>query len=148
MERVGLTTDKIDIVIQTHLHFDHCYNTRKCVNARVVVQRDELDFAVTSGPYQGMYKRELLEGLDFDVVEGDHTLFEGLELLHVPGHSPGCQAVAVQTDKERAIIAGFCSTNDNFFPRKAHPLIGAPVLLPGLFVNGIAVHTGLFQGAP
>ena len=31
LESVNLSPDKIDIVIQTHLHFDHCYNTRKCL---------------------------------------------------------------------------------------------------------------------
>ena len=145
LERVGLTADKIDIVIQTHLHFDHCYNTRKCINARIIVQRDELHFAMNPGPFRGMYKSELLEGLNFEVLKGDRRLFEGIELLHVPGHSPGCQAVAVQTDKGRAIISGFCSINENFFPRKAHPLIGAPVLLPGLFVDGVQAYESILR---
>ena len=35
---VNLAPEDIDIVIQTHLHNDHCENTYKCTNAKVYVQ--------------------------------------------------------------------------------------------------------------
>ena len=37
LNKVGLKPEDIDIVIQTHLHFDHCGNTAKCTKAKVVV---------------------------------------------------------------------------------------------------------------
>src|SRR3972149_142794 len=45
LSSVGVTPDDIDIVVQTHLHFDHALNTDKCRNARVYVQKDELEQA-------------------------------------------------------------------------------------------------------
>jgi N-acyl homoserine lactone hydrolase len=65
LSSVSLTPEKIGIVIQTHLHFNHCYNTRKCVNAKVVVQEDELKFAFSPSPFGGFYGKELFEGLNF-----------------------------------------------------------------------------------
>ena len=44
LKSVDLTPEGIDIVIQTHLHYDHCGNTYKCKNAEVIVQRKELEF--------------------------------------------------------------------------------------------------------
>jgi len=38
----GLRPKDIDIVIQTHLHLDHCGYTRQCTNAEVIVQEDEI----------------------------------------------------------------------------------------------------------
>ena len=64
LDSINLTPDKIDIVIQTHLHFDHCYNTRKCKRAKVVVQEDELKFVDNPAPFDGLYRKGLLAGLN------------------------------------------------------------------------------------
>ena len=45
LEAVGTAPDAIDIVIQTHLHFDHCGNLPECKNAEVIVQEEELSFS-------------------------------------------------------------------------------------------------------
>src|SRR4030065_1238062 len=37
LNALGLTPGDIDIVIQTHLHYDHCGNTTKCTRAKVIV---------------------------------------------------------------------------------------------------------------
>ncbi len=142
---VGLTPEKVDVVIQTHLHFDHCYNTRKCVNAKVIVQEDELNFAHSAGPFQGLYRKELFEGLHFEVVKGDHELWEGIEVILTPGHSRGGQAVSVQTEGGRAIISGFCSIKENFHPKKTHPMAGHPVVLPGIMVDAVKAYESILK---
>lgn len=145
LQSVNLTLDKIDIVIQTHLHFDHCYNTRKCANAKVVVQKMELDIAQSSGPFMNLYKKELLNGLDYEIVNGDHKLMDGIEFIHVPGHSLGCQAVSVQTDRGKAVISGFCTIRENFFPEKKHPFVGGSVILPGIFMDGVKAYESILK---
>ena len=142
---IRLTPEKVDMVIQTHLHFDHCYNTRQCANAKVIIQEDELKFAHSAGPFQGLYREELFEGLNFEVVKGDRELFEGIELIHVPGHSRGGQAVSVQTKDGKAIISGFCSIRENFFPKKTHPMAGHPVLLPGIMVDAVKAYESILK---
>ena len=52
--------EDIDIIIQTHLHWDHCANTSKCKNAKVIVHEDELRFALAPHPIEaGIYKKDL-----------------------------------------------------------------------------------------
>ncbi|HSR10746.1 MAG TPA: MBL fold metallo-hydrolase, partial [Thermodesulfobacteriota bacterium] len=46
----GLRPEDIDIVIQTHLQWDHCANTQKCKKAKILVQEEELRFAYAPHP--------------------------------------------------------------------------------------------------
>ena len=130
LARVGITPADVEIVIQTHLHNDHCENTYKCENAKVIVQKAEYDFAVNPHPIDHRYFPELLEGLNLEIIEGDHEVLPGIELLFTPGHTPGGQSVAVNTKAGKAIITGFCSNEKNF-PE------GRPVVAPGVHLDVI-----------
>ncbi len=139
---VGLKPDDIDLVVQTHLQWDHCANTQRCKNARALVQEEELRFAYAPHPILApTYKKSLLTGINFQIVRGYLELFPGIELIPTPGHTPGNMSVAVNTEKGKAIITGFCCLNENFYPP-----IGAseetkeltPIVAPGIHLN--AVH--------
>ena len=138
LKSVNLTPDTVDIVIQTHLHFDHCYNTRKCVNARIFVQEDELKFAQNPVPFEGIYRKELFEGLNFEIINGDYMLYEGIDLLFAPGHSAGGQAVCVQTEKGKVVISGLCSIKENYYPEDVNPMAGGgSTILPGIMFDAV-----------
>ena len=63
---LGLKPDNIDIVVQTHLQWDHCANTAKCKKAKVVVQEEELRTAFAPHPILApTYKKNLLTDLNF-----------------------------------------------------------------------------------
>lgn len=146
LESVNLTTDRVDIVIQTHLHFDHCYNARKCVNAKVLVQEEELKFAQNPVPFEGIYRKELFEGLNFQIIKGDYRLFDGIDLLFVPGHSPGGQAVCVQTDKGKAVISGLCSIKENYYPENINPMAGGgTTILPGIMLDAVKAFNSIVR---
>jgi len=144
LAKVGCVPDDIDIVVQTHLHMDHIYNTPKCKNAVIYVQQEELDFALHPHPiFEILYPREIIESLNFEVIKGDQTILPGISVMLVPGHAPGCQAVVVETTKGKAVISGFCSIMENFSPpedvkTKISPFASYPVIAPG-------IHTDLFQ---
>jgi N-acyl homoserine lactone hydrolase len=134
---VGLKPDEVPLIIQTHLHYDHCGNTAKCQRARVVVQEDELKFAHSPHPIMAnLYHRPFLDSVDFMTIRGRCEIVPGIEVFPVPGHSPGAQAVVVATDQGKAVISGFCCMRENFEP----PLEvrGAfPVLAPGIHTNAV-----------
>ena len=134
---VGLKPEDIDLVIQTHLQWDHCANTSKCKNAKVIATEDELRFALSPHPILApTYRRDLLRDLDFLLVKGQCEVAPGIELLPAPGHTPGTQAVAINTDKGRAIITGFCCIRENFEPPEEVREI-MPVLAPGIHLNAV-----------
>ncbi len=129
----GLLPEDIDIVIHTHLHNDHCENDYKCTNARIVVQRAEYDFFLNPHPLDHRYYPDLLDGLDIELVEGDLTLMEGIDLIFSPGHTPGGQSVAVRTSAGLAVITGFCCNALNF------PTNG-PAVAPGVHTDAITAY--------
>jgi len=115
LAKEGLTPLDVDIVIQTHLHHDHCGNTSKCTNAEVYIQEAEWIFAKAPHPLQSQYyPQELYAGWRKRLIRGDHEIYPGITILHTPGHTPGTQSVSVRTKLGRVVIAGFCSTYHTF----------------------------------
>lgn len=144
----GLRPKDIDIVIQTHLHLDHCGYTRQCTNAEVIVQEDELKFAQAPHPlWAAIYPRELIEGLKLRPVKGDVEIADGIKLLLTPGHSPGTQSVVVETAKGTAIITGFCCIRQNFeVPPEVMELYPSwLVYTPGFHTDALAAFDSVLR---
>jgi len=107
LQNFGLRPEDIDVVVNTHLHFDHCGgNTRverdKVVpvfpNARYFVQREEFAHAMHPNERdQASYFRENYEPLEsagmFTLLEGDSVIAPGVEVIVVPGHTAHMQCV-------------------------------------------------------
>ncbi|MFH0844162.1 MAG: N-acyl homoserine lactonase family protein [Pseudomonadota bacterium] len=151
LKRFSLRPEEIDLVIQTHLHFDHCFNTSKCKNARVLVQEEELRFARDPHPLSSvLYDRSLFEGTNLEVVKGRKEILPGIEVIPVPGHSPGCQAVAVDTEAGKAVITGFCCIRENFYPpedirERVSPMAGYPVIIPGIHTDAHQAYESVLK---
>ena len=117
LARLGLQPDDIDIVVQTHLHFDHRSYASIFRNAIFVVQKAELDYHRRRPPYEPRpCPVEVLNTINWRVIEGDHHLEEGIDILFTPGHTPGGQSVAVRTAKGLAVIEGLDSNDEIYFP--------------------------------
>ncbi len=115
----NLQPEEIDYVIQTHGAYDHIGNTRKCVNAKIIIQQEEWRFLIAPHPLlREIYRPELLKGWNHpEFVKGDvANFFPGIDLIFAPGHGPGVQAVSVNTEKGKAVISGFCCIQENFQP--------------------------------
>ena len=110
---IDVTPDQIETVINTHLHWDHCYNNGKFKNAIFIVQREELRYAASPLPidfrvYEMNTNTPTISRVlgRCKAVEGDCDLGNGIRLILTPGHSPGSQSVAVETEKGVYVIAG------------------------------------------
>ncbi|UCG11324.1 MAG: N-acyl homoserine lactonase family protein [Deltaproteobacteria bacterium] len=130
---VDLEAEDVDVVIQTHLHNDHCENTYKCTNAKVYVQQAELEFFHDPHPLDHRYYSDLLDESEVVVLEGDAEIVPGVRVILTPGHTPGGQSVAVETEAGTAVITGFCCNGDNF------PSVG-PAVAPGVHVSAIEAY--------
>ena len=86
----------IDLVVNTHLHFDHCGGNHLFAGTPVYVQRLELHDARTEDDYT---IREWVDapGVRYVPVDGELELLPGVRLLPAPGHTPGTQVVVVET---------------------------------------------------
>lgn len=103
LEQFELAPSAVDMVINTHLHFDHCGNNQLFHKAKIMVQQAEL----TAAKEKFYTLREWFdyEGANLVSVNGDEEITEGLKLLFTPGHTPGHQSVLVETDQGPVLIA-------------------------------------------
>jgi N-acyl homoserine lactone hydrolase len=94
----------VRLVINTHLHFDHCGQNVAFAHAPLLVQRLE---------HERIYRErdevtEWIEasGMRFELVEGDVALADDLRLLRTPGHTSGHQSVIAATDSGTELFIG------------------------------------------
>ena len=95
--------DSIDIVVSTHLHFDHCGGNHLFAGKPIYVQQRELDDA-RAGNYT-IDEWVDAPGVEYTKVDGEHELLPGIRLVPAPGHTPGMQMVVIENG-ERPIIVG------------------------------------------
>ncbi len=114
LEKIGLTPEDIDIVVNTHLHDDHCGNNHLFTKAKFYIQKKEVEFCTNPHPLDYRYEPDFIENLDITLVEGDFELAPGFELQSTPGHTPGTQSVRIYTKDGWVIIPGFCCNKENF----------------------------------
>ncbi|MGY1762818.1 MBL fold metallo-hydrolase [Geodermatophilus sp. SYSU D00779] len=95
----------IDVVINTHLHFDHCGGNHLFTDRPIHVQRRELDDARSQDDYT---IREWVEapGARYVSVDGAVELLPGLRLVPAPGHTGGSQVVVVETGGRPVVVGG------------------------------------------
>ncbi|WEG13420.1 N-acyl homoserine lactonase family protein [Pullulanibacillus sp. KACC 23026] len=109
---VGWSPDDVDIVINTHLHYDHCGNNRLFPNAKFVVQRREWEAAHNPIPCQEpIYFNELFDTsavnyFNWIFVDGEEEVVPGVKVFLTPGHSEGHQSVLVDTEEGILCVAG------------------------------------------
>jgi N-acyl homoserine lactone hydrolase len=95
----------VDIVINTHLHFDHCGGNHLFAGKPTYVQRQELDDARNQSDYT---IPEWVDppGMHYIAVDNELELLPGLRLLPAPGHTRGSQIVVIEGGGRPTIVAG------------------------------------------
>jgi len=114
LRSIGLKPEDIEVVINTHLHWDHCSNNYLFKDAEFYVQKEELRYAIAPLPahldvYDSLFTGRcptFMEVHNYKVIEGDSEIVPGVSVIVTPGHSPGCQTVLVETGKGVYAIAG------------------------------------------
>lgn len=106
----GVRPQDISLVVNTHLHFDHCgWNTHMVdgravpffPNAQYAVQRGELEHAKNpTEKDQASFVREnfmpIEEAKRWCLLEGDTEVAPGVEVIRAPGHTGHMQCVRLR----------------------------------------------------
>ena len=131
LAELDMTPADIGLVINTHLHFDHCGQNAVFAHAPCYVQRAELDRAERESP-------ELYDWFGFmnarwELLDGDVEILPGLSVITTPGHTVGHQCVVVATDDQADLLIGDAA----YTP---HQFAGPPDedVLPGQASNLVA----------
>ena len=92
------------LIVNSHLHFDHCGNNLRFPGVPICVQAAEHD--AMRDPYYTVPEWVDFEGAEYAVIDGDAQVAKGVRVLSTPGHSPGHQSVVFDTADGAVVLAG------------------------------------------
>ena len=112
LDSIGLEPKDIDLVVISHLHFDHAGGAAIFDTSELVVQKDEYAYAqYPAAFFASFYYRKNfdLPGYRWRLLDGDAELVPGVTALRSDGHTPGHQSLLVQLPVTGPVIlAGDC----------------------------------------
>ncbi|HKS75541.1 MAG TPA: MBL fold metallo-hydrolase [Terriglobales bacterium] len=127
LSAAGFAPEDIDIVIDSHLHFDHCgWNTiRK--NDQILPTFPKAKYFVQKGEWEHAHEDQrdgisyisanydpLVESGQMTLLEGDSEIVPGVSVRVYPGHTRDMQAILIQSGGKTA-----CYISD-LIPTTAH----------------------------
>jgi glyoxylase-like metal-dependent hydrolase (beta-lactamase superfamily II) len=116
LSAAGFAPEDFDIVINTHLHFDHCgWNTVRqgdhvaptFPRAKYYVQQGEWEYAQTASErdrisYIGDNYNPLVASGQMQLLRGDQQIVPGISVKLFPGHTANMQAVMIESGGQTA----------------------------------------------
>ena len=126
---LGRDPAKIDLVINSHFHFDHVGGNAQIPNATMLVQRREWEAGMDpdSAAKRGFNPRDFDLGHKLRLVDGEHDVFGDGSVVCLPthGHTPGHQSLRLRLDGGEVVLAAdacyFCQTlRERRLPRYMH----------------------------
>ncbi len=113
LRKKGINPEDIDIVILSHLHWDHAFNNHIFKNAEFIVQKRELQYAIAPLPVHMKGYESVAIGMTpnyitntkYTIIDGDEEIVSGVSVILTPGHSPGSMCAIVETRRGKYAIA-------------------------------------------
>jgi glyoxylase-like metal-dependent hydrolase (beta-lactamase superfamily II) len=120
LARVGVVREAVDIVLCTHLHVDHVGWNTMLVDGQWEPTFPQADYLFGRTEWAFWEREEdpfgkeakvdsilpIFEAGQAVLVDSDHQVAPGLQLIPTPGHTPGHVSVLVESKGERAVITG------------------------------------------
>lgn len=121
LAQVGVRPEDVDVVLSTHLHFDHAGGNTYVdeagairptfPRARYLVQRGEYEYAThtnerTAASYFEHNFVPTMQSGQLELIEGDRDVMDGIRAIVTPGHTPHHQSFLITSGGERAVFLG------------------------------------------
>ncbi|MEP6696938.1 MAG: N-acyl homoserine lactonase family protein [Pseudonocardiales bacterium] len=101
----GTRVSDVDMVVNCHLHFDHCGGNPELPGRPVFTQRVELAAARATADYTlpGLVDAA---GLVYEELDGEAEILRGVLVVPTPGHTDGHQSLVVRGADGTVVVAG------------------------------------------
>jgi 4-pyridoxolactonase len=125
LQLLGLTPGDVDVVINSHFHFDHVGGNKFFPHAKKICHRQEIAQAADCQPFEHLgysdlsfsaeaaaarnASAQLLPGTTaansrFETIEGDVEIAKGIKLLFTPGHTIGHYSMLLEMPARRPML--------------------------------------------
>ena len=101
----AVRTSDIRVVVNCHLHIDHCGGNPRFPDTPIFAQQVEFDAAHREEDYPlvGLYD---FPDARYELHGGEADVATGIRVVPTPGHTPGHQSLIVETNAGRVVLAG------------------------------------------
>jgi len=139
LEAAGVRPEEVDVVINTHLHFDHCgWNTTlhadgsvaptfpnaryfahggEVEHGRLQLDRDRVSYLAPN--YEPLIESGQMTLLDTDGIKADPAICPGISVELFPGHTAQLMAVQIESKSAGGAVQHACYISD-LIPTSAH----------------------------
>ena len=104
---LGLTPDDIDVVVNSHLHMDHCGCNGFFKRATFIVHAAERATAADpTSEGKGYFRADWDHPMRMDTIEQPRDLFDddAIVLLPLPGHTPGSLGAKLELSRTGCVV--------------------------------------------
>jgi 4-pyridoxolactonase len=105
----GYKPEDVDIVVNSHFHFDHVGGNKFLTSATTLVHTAELRQAKVPEPFERLGYSDLsfdFPGVKYKPISGDYEIVPGVTLFETPGHTVGHYSMLVELQNENSML--FC----------------------------------------
>jgi N-acyl homoserine lactone hydrolase len=104
LSEAGIDHEDVALIVNSHLHFDHCGGNRDLTGRPIIVQRQELQN--TRSEDYTMAAAVEFPGADYREIDGEVELLPGVWAIATPGHTSGHQSLVVTAADGTIVCAG------------------------------------------
>ena len=107
LDALGLETGNVDLVVMSHLHYDHAGGAQLFPKSELIVQRDEYSYAhYPASFFEPFYYKKNFDLPDhrWRLLDGDAEIVPGVTVLRSDGHTPGHQSLLVELPETGPVI--------------------------------------------
>ncbi len=134
LQKVDLSVEDISLVVLSHMHWDHSggmeFFKNKSRVQKVIAPREDFSFGLTetAAPYrvseECAYFRKNYEfdNLDYKLISRDQNLYEGIDMILLPGHTPAVLGLVLHLESKTYIFPSDAINNHlNYGPNAKPP---------------------------
>lgn len=109
---LDIDADRIELIVNSHLHYDHAGGNQAIRNATLIVQRREWEAAHDPDMMaaNSFFAHDYDHGHKLRLIDGEHDVFGDGSVVCLPthGHTPGHQSLRVRLPHGDVVLCGDC----------------------------------------